>query len=106
MYEIQFSELEKNKKYYIESNKKKFKHFGYFQEYFHDHENIENNYAIFKNVQRINRNSKYIKYFICYRNKKNWKYYVPEIENIIKNFEKNNLQLILRNITNDYSFIC
>jgi hypothetical protein len=106
MYEIKFENLELHKKYYIENNKGKFKHFGYFSGFIIDNNNQNNRYAMFMNIQRIKLNKKSIniKYFIGYRNKKYWKYYVPEKDKIIENYEKNTLNLILKNIINDPSF--
>jgi hypothetical protein len=106
MYEIEFENLELQKKYYIETSKGKFRHSGYFRGFINDINNAENIYAIFINVQRIkiNINSVYVKCFICNRDKIHWKYYVPEKDTIIKKFEKNVLHLILRNITGDPSF--
>ena len=121
MREIKFENLEFQKKYYIETNKGKFRHSGYFNGFIRDteipenHENPEtpgnlenqgNIYAIFMNIQRIrtNKNSLYVKCFIANRNKIYWKYYLPEKDTIIKNFEKNTLHLILRSITGDPSF--
>ena len=106
MYEIKFENLELQKKYYIETNKGKFRHCGYFRGFINNLENPENIYGIFINVERIkiNKNSIHFKCFICYRNKVSWKYYVPQKDAIVHKFEKNNLHLILRNITNDPSF--
>ena len=106
MYEINFENLELDNKYYIETNKGKFRHCGYFKGFTNDLDNPQNIYGIFINVERIklNKNSIYIKYFICHRNKTHWKYYMPQNDIIIKKFEKKKLHLILRNITNDPSF--
>ena len=107
MYEIKFENLELQKKYYIETNKGKFRHYGHFTGFKNDFENPEIIYAIFINIQRIriSKNSLYVKCFIGKRDKINWKYYVPEKDTIIHQFEKNNLHLILQNITNDPSFL-
>jgi hypothetical protein len=106
MYEIKFENLELQKKYYIETNKGKFRHCGYFRGFINDLENPEKIYGIFINVERIkiNKNSIYYKCFVCQRDKINWKYYVPQKDTIVQKFEKNNIHLILRNITNDPSF--
>ena len=115
MYEIKFENLELQKKYYIETNKGKFRHSGYFNGFKKDTENLENPenlenqgniYAIFMNIQRIrtNKNSLYVKCFKADRSKLCWKYYLPQKDTIIKNFEKNTLHLILRSITGDPSF--
>jgi len=109
MHEIKFENLEFQKKYYIETNKGKFRHSGYFNGFKKDTENLENQkniYAMFVNIQRIrtNKNSLYVKYFIADRSKISWKYYLPQKDTIIKNFEKNTLHMILCNITGDPSF--
>ena len=112
MHEIKFENLELHKKYYIETDKGKFRHSGYFNGFRNDteiQENPENQgniYAIFINIQRIrtNKNSLYVKCFIAKRSKICWKYYLPQKDTIIKNFEKNTLHLILRSITGDPSF--
>ena len=107
MYEIKFENLELQKKYYIESNKGKFRHCGYFSGYINDPNNEEKKYAVFIDVQRIkiNKKSVYIKCFVGYRNKMYWKYYVPQKDKIIENYEKNTLHMVLRNVTNDPSFL-
>jgi len=109
MHEIKFENLELQKKYYIETNKGKFRHSGYFNGFKKDIEDPQNQgnlYAIFINIQRIrtNKNSLYVKCFKADRNKLCWKYYLPQKDIIIKNFEKNTLHLILRSITGDPSF--
>lgn len=109
MYEIKFEDLELQKKYYIETKKGKFRHSGYFDGFKKNPENIENQgniYAIFINIQRIrtNKNSLYVKCFKANRTKMCWKYYLPQKDTIIKNFEKDTLLLILRSITGDPSF--
>jgi hypothetical protein len=109
MHEIDFDNLELHQKYYMENNKHTFRHLGYFSGYVNhtNHNNHIVKYAIFINIQRIKMNKKsiYIKQFVSYRNKKHWKYYIPQKDTIIQKFEKNTLHLILTNIINDPSFI-
>ena len=107
MYEIKFENLELQKKYYIETNKGKFRHCGYFKGFTNDLDNPQNTHGIFINIERIkiNKKSIYVKCFIAKRDKIHWKYYIPEKDTIIQRFEKNNLHLILRTITNDPSFL-